>query len=90
MHLKFSIPLGLALLAAGCGRLPQSTQCQAFVTCVKALDAADGQPTNVDRFLDTGVCWRNEATADGCTTGCQSGLDRLRARSPALPAECAP
>lgn len=90
MHRTYWVPLVLALLAFGCGRLPQSTQCQAFIACVKALDALDGQPTNVDRFEASGVCWRNEATADGCTTGCQSGLDRLRARTPRLPAECAP
>ena len=90
MRWVYRAALAAACLSFGCGRPTQSTQCQAFITCVKAIDAMAGQVTNLDRFEASGVCWRNEETAEGCAAGCRSGLDRLRERTFGLPAECAP
>jgi len=84
------VPLTVALVTAGCGgRVEQSPPCQAFAGCIRAMDAAAGQTTNLDRFDAAGACWVNSDTSLMCTTGCERGLARLRERTLGLPAECA-
>ncbi|MBK7078280.1 MAG: hypothetical protein IPH44_39055 [Myxococcales bacterium] len=87
-----------AAFAAACWGFPvdQSTECAAYVRCIEAIDraasAASGTPqvTDLDRYQDGGACWGNPELGKGCTTSCRRALDRLRAREPALPVECAP
>lgn len=80
------------LVLAGClgGPVAQTPGCAAYVACVQAVDATTAATTNLDRFLPGGACWVNGETGESCTTGCERALDRIRARSPGVPAECAP
>lgn len=80
------------LVLAGClgGPVEQSPGCATYVACLRALDADAGTTTNLDRFVPGGACWVNGVTGEGCATGCERALTRLKERTPALPAECAP
>lgn len=83
---------GLVVVLVGClgGPVAQTVGCADYVACIKALDAPTGATTNLDRFLPGGACWVNGETGEGCATGCERALSRLRDRVPQLPAECAP
>jgi hypothetical protein len=85
------LPLLLFPLLPACWGSPvaQAAECASWVSCTRALDDA-GTPLDLDRFLVGGVCWSNPEQAEGCTTACVRGLERLRAREPALPSACAP
>jgi hypothetical protein len=82
--------LVVALSAAGCGEesVPQSTSCAAFVACIEAIDAAESQTTNLDRYVEGGACWDNQQIAGSCATSCERTLERMRTRVAGLPAEC--
>lgn len=85
--------LTAAAVFASCwgGAVPQAPVCAAWVSCVRALDARDARPrANLERFEVDGFCWNNGELAKGCTTGCERALERIRARDPDAPAECAP
>jgi len=72
------------LFLSGCWGSPvgQAPECQAWVACIRALDADAGQTTDLERFVEGGVCWNNPTLAEGCTTACQRALSRTK--------ECAP
>lgn len=74
--------IGAVLWLAGCWGSPvsQDPQCQTYVACIRALDADAGLTTNLDRFLEGGVCWNNPLLAQGCTTACSRALARLQER----------
>lgn len=67
---------------AGCWGSPvgQAAACEAYVACIRALDADAGVTTNLDRFVPGGFCWNNPTLAEGCTTACVRALERLRER----------
>lgn len=77
---------------AGCWGNPvsQAPACQAWVGCIRALDAREGETTDLERFVEGGFCWNNPTLAEGCTTACERALERLREREPGLPSECLP
>ena len=80
----------LPLLSACWGNpVDQAPECVAWVACTRALDDAF-TPLDLSRFLDGGFCWNNPSLAEGCTTACVRGLERLRVRETSLPVECAP
>ncbi|MDP1829303.1 MAG: hypothetical protein Q8L48_38920 [Archangium sp.] len=76
---------------AGCWGSPvsQAPECQAWVGCIRALDAP-GETTDLERFVEGGFCWNNPTLAEGCTTACARALARLRDRESSLPSECQP
>lgn len=81
-----------ALALAGCWGSPvdPTPACERYVRCIRALDEASGEPTNLDRYLEEGTCWKNPTQAEGCDTSCVRALARMgRLGAPALP-ECAP
>jgi hypothetical protein len=80
---------GLAL-GSGCWGSPvaSTTECDQYVTWIRALDADAGQSTNLDRYVEGGACWNNPTLAEGCTTACARALTRLQARETSLPEEC--
>ena len=79
-----------ALASTGCGgAVAQTAGCRDFVSCVQALDARDGETTDVARYVPGGACWGGEVGAKLCDDSCIRGLARLRA-SPSVPAECQP
>lgn len=79
----------LLLLLLGCAEVVQTPACAAFVSCVRATDAAQGVTTDVVRFEPAGECWGTPAGADLCDRACVNGLDFHRRRFPDV-AECAP
>lgn len=92
--LRSSIVLlaALAPLAAlaSCADTEPTASCKAFVACVRALDARDGQTTDARRFEAGGACWDGPAGADACDHACAAGLVELRATAPDLACEVAP
>lgn len=91
MHRALPLLLGSLILSACFGSpVDQAPQCARYVACVEALDVAEGATTDLTRYAQGGGCWANAATAEFCTTSCGRGLERLRARLPSVPPECAP
>ena len=74
--------LGAFVSLPGCWGSPvsQTAECEAYVACIRGLDADAGLTTNVDRFVEGGVCWNNPLLAEGCTTACRRAVARLRER----------
>ena len=70
--------------------MSQAPQCQAYVACIRALDADAGETTDLDRFLEGGFCWNNPTLGEGCTTACARALARMQARETSLPGACLP
>jgi hypothetical protein len=68
--------------------VPQSAACARFVACIEAIDAAQSQTTNLDRYGEGGACWDNQTLGRNCTDSCGRTLERMRERVAALPAEC--
>lgn len=80
-----------SLSACWGGAVPQAPVCAAWVACTRAVDARDGLPrANLERFEAGGFCWNNSELAEGCTTACTRGLERVRVRDAAAPGECRP
>jgi hypothetical protein len=85
--------LAVAAIFSSCwgGAVPQAPVCAAWVACQRARDVRDGLPAaDLVRYELDGFCWNNSELAKGCTTSCERGLERIRARDTALPVECAP
>jgi hypothetical protein len=85
-------PLAALVFCVACfdGPVDQSAACAQYVRCIRAVDAANSQTTDLDRYDEGGACWGGEKIGELCTTSCGRALDRMRQREPALPAECAP
>jgi hypothetical protein len=79
--------LGVMLVLASCWGSPvsQDPACQAWVSCIRALDADAGETTDLVRFVEGGACWKNPTLAEGCTTACQRALGRLHERGACVP-----
>jgi len=77
-----------ALLLTGCWGSPvsQAPECQAYVSCLRALDADAGETTDLERYLEGGYCWNNPTLAGGCISACSRALTRLQERA----GECLP
>lgn len=76
------------LVLTGCWGSPvsQTPACQAYVACIRALDADAGETTDLERYVEGGTCWKNPLFADGCTTACARALTRMQERA----GECVP
>lgn len=79
----------LFLLLLACAEVVQTPACAAFVSCVRASDAAQGITTDLARFEPEGECWGTPAGADLCDRACVNGLGFHARRFPDVTA-CAP
>ncbi|MDP3233206.1 MAG: hypothetical protein Q8S33_38575 [Myxococcales bacterium] len=80
--MRRALSFAATMLLAGCWGNPvaQAPQCQAYVACIRGLDADAGQTTDLERFVEGGTCWNNPLFGDGCTTACTRALARLQDR----------
>lgn len=77
----------LGCVACG-GGIEPTPDCETYVACVRAHDAALGIETDLDRFESGGACWDNGEIATLCDDGCRNGLDWLRTAWDPAPEAC--
>lgn len=85
--------LALVVTAGGCYEEP-SPECQRYVECFDAFNAATGlgDQTLMATFRFDGTCWNSPTTADECTEICFYDINCLRRefeeRDLDIPAAC--
>ena len=79
----------VVFLLVGCAQVEQSASCAAYVSCVRAQDAAKGIETDLVRFEPGGDCWGNPDGAGLCDRACTNGMLWLQETFSDLPQECA-
>jgi hypothetical protein len=91
MRARWLLSAAAVLTSCWGGAVPQAPECASWVACQRARDVRDGWPAaDLLRYEVDGFCWNNSELAKGCTTSCERGLERIRARDPVVLSECAP
>ena len=84
---RFIVGAVAALALSACGGGGQSETCKKYLACTEAVSAGSSASLK-SSYGEGGTCWTtNQASADACTTACQSALDTLKAANPNQ-AEC--
>lgn len=87
------VAAALVVTLGGCYE-EQSPECQRYVECFDAFNAAtgEGDQTLVATFRFDGACWNSPTTADECTEICAYDINCLRGefeeRELDIPAAC--